>query len=153
MPNSATLPTLLLVAALVGLTRNTPTQAATDAASGINAVTRPATPDCEGATAAPRNPNSRRRHDMNKKQLAALLAAIVRATQTAADTVMANTEDEARTLVGMQLRRSASKLVQDASGVDAETAATHLKTAQDTIAAEIAAKKAAKGGDADDSDD
>jgi len=90
---------------------------------------------------------------MNKKQLAALLAAIVRATQTAADTVMANTEDEARTLVGMQLRRSASKLVQDASGVDAETAATHLKTAQDTIAAEIAAKKAAKGGDADDSDD
>ena len=90
---------------------------------------------------------------MNKKQLAALLAAIVRATQTAADEVMATTEDEARTLVGMQLRRAASGLVQNAAGVEPETAAEHLKTAQDAIAAEAAAKKAAKADATDDGDD
>jgi hypothetical protein len=153
MTQSATISALLIVAALVGLDRNTPTTAATTERRGFNAGRRVATPNQTVATRpTPTTPLSQE-NAMNKKQLAALLAAIVRATQTAADEVMATTEDEARTLVGMQLRRAASGLVQNAAGVEPETAAEHLKTAQDAIAAEAAAKKAAKADATDDGDD
>lgn len=81
---------------------------------------------------------------MNKKQLTALVAAIVIAANKHANKTMETTEDEARTLVGMALRRSANQLVCDASGCDEEEAKALLSEAQTQIAAETAQKKADK---------
>jgi hypothetical protein len=86
---------------------------------------------------------------MNKKQLANLVAAIVIAANKHANTTMETTEDEARTLVGMALRKQANQLVCDASGCDAEEAKTLLSEAQAEIAATIQAKKDAKKETAD----
>ena len=78
---------------------------------------------------------------MNKKQLQQLVDAIVLATANAASTVMSTTEDEARTLVGMRLRRLSNGIVAESAGVDDDAAKEHLTRAVATVAAEIAAKK------------
>ncbi len=149
MPN----PTLLLVAVLVGLAQTTPTQATTTPeASEFSAAPRLATPKREGATTAPHQPLAGE-HKMNKKQLAALVAAIVAATQSHADSVMETTEDEARTLVGMALRKLANQIVQDACGADADEAAAALKAAKTEADAETAKKKADKKAKAAVADD
>jgi len=79
---------------------------------------------------------------MNKKQLQALVDAIVKATQTNAES--GTTEDEARTLVGMAFRKLACQIVQDACGADEEEAKTALSVAQQAIADATAQKKADK---------
>lgn len=101
------------------------------------------TPSSGSDNRTPLTPLGERR--MNKKQLANLLAAIVLATQAHADNAaMDTTEDEARTMVGMALRKVSSQIVQDASGCDGEEAKVLLRAAQTTVADGIAAKKAEK---------
>ena len=60
---------------------------------------------------------------MNKKQLGLLVATLVLSTQAtinenANDNEPAITEDEARTLLAMKLRRASTQLVADAAGVE-----------------------------------
>ena len=78
---------------------------------------------------------------MNKKQLVSLMMAIVAATQKHQP---GTTEDEARTLVGMALRKAATELIVTASGCDPEEATESLREAQEELAAEATAKKEAK---------
>jgi hypothetical protein len=136
---------LVILAALVGLARTTtPTQAANTTSRRILRGSLTRNTEVTGSdNRKPRN-SPLQENNMNKKQLAQLVAAIVAATRIHADSVMETTEDEARTLVGMALRRSASQIVQDASGADEETARELLAEAQTELAAIAAAKKAAK---------
>ena len=62
---------------------------------------------------------------MNKKQLALLVATLVLSTQAtingnATDNEPEITEDEARTLLAMQLRKASKQLVADAAGTETE---------------------------------
>jgi hypothetical protein len=94
---------------------------------------------------------------MNKKQLTALINAIVLAVQTGStEGGLETTEDEARTLVGMRLRSLANEVVVHAAGLEdtedatkREQAAGLLAHAQRELAVLAQAKKDAKEAEAD----
>jgi hypothetical protein len=94
---------------------------------------------------------------MNKKQLIALINAIVIAVQNGStEGGLETTEDEARTLVGMRLRALANEVVVHAAGLEdtedatkREQAAALLKDAQRELAVLAQAKKDAKEAEAE----
>jgi len=79
---------------------------------------------------------------MNKKMIALLLQSAVIAAQSANSEFAECSEEEARTLIGMQLRKSLPGIVAGACGCTDEEAKTGIKTARTAIDEDAATKKA-----------